>query len=446
MGPLTYEQFEAALQRELQRRFGERYPSVSIVLGYSGGLDSEVLAHLLGRFQHAHPSVNSQLLHVHHGLSHYADNWVEHCQASAKRNQLNLTVERIQLPDKSRTSIEAQAREQRYKQLFAHASAPSLVLTAHHQDDQLESVLLGLKRGGVNGLAGIARAYKHSEGQFVYRPLLPFSKEQLHFYAKKHGLQNIEDDSNSDCRFDRNFLRHRIIPSLTERWPHIGATASRSAELIGEQRQLIEDMCQGLWPTFCGPYDTLLIEPWAKQSQPLQRQLLRYWLGERGAVMPSQQQLLQIQSQLLNASIDANVCVEFNQWQVRRFAHKAYALPVQTQPTLAAQSLTLDNEVSYWGKRLRLTEANQGLRLMPTTEVVQLRFGASGSTVCHPHNRHHSRTLKKLWQEHQVPPWMRSKVPLIYYGERLVAAVGYWIEKSLVQSDDEKGWKIIQLD
>ena len=439
-----------------------------IVLAYSGGVDSEVLAYVLSCFIHKHPHIPCLLIHVHHGLSVNADSWAAHCIERARIYQLPIQIERVKVEKGPRQSLEAQARDARYQAFDRYVNPGDMLLTAHHQDDQLETLLLALKRGqGPKGLAamGTIQAYRQA---WLVRPLLDISRDQIEQLAKQKQLSHIEDESNQDDSFDRNFLRLDIIPRLKQRWPSIAATASRSAELCAEQQQVIdEEVSRRLpdWLILPSDANALVTEStgfvltgFGQLTPAWQALLFRGYLGHCGVSLPSQAQLQQILSQLLAAKDDANVSIQWGEYQVKRFADIAYVLntselgDVEANTDQQAFDGLLKGEqdeiICKVGHKqclisLRVNTDNTPLLALPNTRAVTIRFGAAGSIKCQPQfamsARQKPRELKKLWQECNIPPWRRPQIPLVFYDDILVAAVGLWIDKRYLTQPGDTG-------
>lgn len=457
-----------------------------IVLGYSGGLDSEVLACALGQFKQAPNSaaIECMLVHVHHGLSANADAWAAHCRERAAIYGLPLVVERVSVKQGPRLSLEAEARNARYRALCAHLQAGDVLLTAHHQDDQLETVLLALTRGlGPKGLAAMgvcqplrldsaneAEAATNEQGAddakgwarcaFQLRPFLHLSRDELKQASDSLGLVHINDDSNADTRFDRNYLRLEVIPKLTARWGAIAATASRSARLCAESQSLLDDEArQRLAPLLdtC-PYSVqprLKLGPLAAMSKPWQAQLIRHFLLENRLAPPSEVQLDEALSQLLAARADASVEMQFGATRLRRFQDWLYADTVSPErsgnakpnTSLGANSATTLAELKAGFDtplgQVRLLPAEGAQFAIAATALegqLSLGYGLPGSLKARPAGRVHSRELKKLWQEQGVPSWLRATIPMLMCDGKLVAALGVWIEADACARAGEPGF------
>lgn len=443
-------------------------PDSKLVLAYSGGVDSEVLAFGLSQFARQHPEFNYLLVYVHHGLSDNAEAWAQHCLERGKYYDLPVTVERVAVNRGPRLSLEAEARKVRYQAIERHLSENDVLLTAHHEDDQLETILLALKRGqGPKGLAAMGQVQALAQGKQL-RPLLDISREQIEGYAKQQGLVHIEDESNQDDKYDRNFLRLEIIPRLKARWPSIATTASRSAALCAEQQATLDLQVSERLPLWLtqAPYHTqsvFKLDGFAEQSADWQALLLRGFIESQGFALPSKVQLKQIITQLLNAKDDAKVHIRVGECEIRRFANQVYLFQYQTHKRYTqsvswtlpqhdfisllqgnSTELVVSPEGLANGEQIRLIVTEQGprVRLPWPDEVVSVRFQLAGQFRCHPHSRGKGRELKKLWQEFAIPPWVREKVGFVFYGEQLVMAIGLWVEKGFIVESNGLGLQV----
>ncbi|WP_368873403.1 tRNA lysidine(34) synthetase TilS [Shewanella algae] len=474
-------------------------------LGYSGGMDSELLAYTLARFRQTHPKTPYQisLVHVHHGLSCNADAWAAHCRQRAEHYGLNFVLRKVQLQLGPRVSIEAEARRARYQAIAELLNPGDILLTAHHQDDQLETLLLALKRGqGPKGLAAMGQAQhlaliSRAEGApcWQLRPMLDSSRAQIEQAVASLELPYINDESNQDTQYDRNFLRAEVIPVLKQRWPSIATTASRSAALCAEQQLLLDEVStEKLQPLLgrCRFSGVRVLDSAGLKvlSPQWQAQLLRQFIQMQRLPLPAQVQLQQALAQLLDAREDAQLELSFKGLLLKRYGQQIYAMAplpgaafqlldgVGSVEDVAAKNskLTLSQKqlqalsqgqslsvglTSPW-QRLELTLADSGPRvalaqvmapLMASLSASQgakvqvsdvaaapeLVLGLKGSYRCQPHNRDKGRELKKLWHELGVPPWLRDRVPLLMQNGRLLALAGGFVERSALASGSEPG-------
>ena len=225
----------------MQNQFLQQLPEQqhNYLIAFSGGLDSSALLLLFKQAQ-AQRNLHLRAIHIHHNLSPNADFWAAHCAQLCQQLKIPLIIERVQIQgDKG---LEANAREARYQAIARHIQPNEWLATAHHQQDQTETFLLALKRGsGVQGLSAMA-SQSQLFGLSIFRPLLGFSRQQLQQFVQQQGIQWIEDESNQDSRYERNFLRNQVLPLLRERWPHFDQAVQRSAQHCAEQQALLEEL------------------------------------------------------------------------------------------------------------------------------------------------------------------------------------------------------------
>ena len=419
-----------------------------LLVGFSGGLDSRVLLELLVRYTRLRAGFSLHAVHVHHGLNPLADQWLNHCAEVCKTLAVPFIAERVGIEKKPRQSLEDLARQARYDVFRQILPAEGILLTAHHQDDQLETLLLALKRGsGPRGLSAMPVTTTFAAG-YLMRPLLAFSRQQLADWALSQRLSWIEDDSNQDERFDRNFLRQRVIPLLRQRWPGVTATASRTAGLCAEQETLLEEIAQQDLVASQHPDGSLRICDLEQYSQARRHQLLRFWLRQLTGTVPSQIQLQKIWPEVALARADASPELVWQQGMVRRYQHRLYQVSTRLTPapsTSSQQQITIDTPLVLPGGILTLCSdklADARLRMPEDGELITVTFNLPGSVKARPAGRQHSRELKKLWQEYGVAPWLRNTIPVICYQGKIAAAVGVFVCQEYLSPEGQDGLRI----
>ncbi|WP_143452261.1 tRNA lysidine(34) synthetase TilS [Lacimicrobium alkaliphilum] len=404
--------------------------SQPIYVAYSGGMDSHVALHLLARFAARHPEHQAGAVHIHHGLSANADNWLEHCAGVCKTMGIHFVSRRLSISKSKGESLEARARTARYQAIGESIPQGAMVLLGQHQQDQVETLLLQLKRGaGPKGLSAMAEHSRY-DGLDYCRPLLQCSLQQLREYASVHRLSWIEDESNQDLTFDRNFLRHQIIPLLEQRWPGVQKTVARSARLCAEQQQLLDLQSQANLELVRGEAGTLSLPALAGFSCQWRKQIIRFWLAEQGAEMPAQTILRRLEEELIAASQDASPCITWGDWQLRRFDQALYLL--RGKPAEAPRPVNWNGEAQVIlsdDRRLCFHQGPvppgrgqwTGLRVEPPVSIEfsgwSERFRPAGAKVSKP-----LKHWMRLWK---IPPWQRAQVPLLRHHGILVAALGY---------------------
>lgn len=416
----------------------------AIVVAYSGGVDSHVLLHCLHVLR-AQGLITNPLsaIHIHHGLSPNADSWWQHCQQVCQALAIPLQAAKVKVSKQNRQSLEAVARTVRYAKITELAPVHALVLLAQHQDDQLETILLQLKRGaGPKGLAGMAEFSEHVGDAYTgktvsfFRPLLNTSRADIIDYALHNQLQWIEDESNQNIDFERNFLRHKVLPTLIQKWPELAKTASRSAQLCGEQQLLLEEVSLQKLAAMRAEPDSLHIAPLLNLSSTWLHQLVRTWITELGIPAPSQAVLHKLKPELLMAKIDASPIIQWANWQFRRFDGRLFVIPA-VEPVPAHMMLwqgqgqiKLPKPLGILQCQSSVKQSEDGDALLFTPEIGELKIHFGGyAQRFKPANIAHSKSLKQWYKEWKIPSWQRDKIALLVQDGKPLALLidGRWL-------------------
>ena len=389
-------------------------------------------------------------MHIHHGLSPNADKWAEFCTSACAALNVPLQVVHVEIPANSGLGIEAAARQARYAALLGelenHRPAHHILL-AHHEDDQAETFLLQLLRGaGAKGLAAMAQV---DAGRRLLRPVLEIPHAQLLAYAKERKLQWIEDESNANIRFDRNFCRHHILPVLEQRFPAAKATLARSAGHIAEAAGLLDDLAQ-LDAATAVEGKQLSLNAIASLSPARARNLLRWWLSSHQQPLPSSQRLQEMLHQLLGAKSDAMIKVAIDSargvW-LRRYQDLAYI--EVNKPEMPIAMLWQGESELYLPDNSRLLfERKIGIGLaVERLSITRLRISSRiGGERFKPGLAKPTRTLKHLLQEANMPPWQRERLPLVYCDDTLAVVPNIGVASHLQAADYEMGLVISWVD
>lgn len=401
------------------------------VVAFSGGLDSTAMLHALVALKKQDTpfaAVPVLAIHVDHGLQTDSASWGAHCRRFALSLPVAFRTLCVNVQLESGMGPEASARNARYSALHAELDRDDWLLSAHHREDQAETLVLNLIRGsGPAGVAGIGESRRFGPGWLV-RPLLNVDRADLRDYADTEGLEWLEDPSNTDRRFDRNFLRHEILPRLKSRWPDIAARLQRSAAHAGEASQLLVDLAEIDFAAIGSRSERLPIDALSTLSPARQRNVIRYALRDLGLSTPTAMQLDRIQNELIPAREDAQPLVSWSGASVRRYRNGLYLLPQDLADVVEPTAIS-GTEISLGAGlgRLRFVpDADLGLdaQLLETGLVVKPRRGGEEIKL---HGQAPTRKLKKLLQEEGIVPWMRERLPLLYSGDRLVAVGDLWI-------------------
>jgi tRNA(Ile)-lysidine synthase len=405
-------------------------PSGDCWVAYSGGLDSAALLSATAAAREQLPG-RLRAIHIDHGLHPDSRRWAQHCRSHCDLLGVPLVIRCLNLRPIPGESLEAMAREARYRALETLLGPGDLLLTAHTQDDQAETLLLALLRGsGVHGLAAMPFVAKLGHGRLV-RPLLEVSRAALEQYASRLGLAWVDDPSNEALRMDRNFLRHRVVPLLRSRWPGVSATLARSAAHCAEAAHLTDALAADLLDGCAGSRPgTLSIPRLADMDRTRRKAVLRLWLRRRGFLLPDTRHLARILDEVLPAGPDADPLVAWSGCEVRRYRSDLFALR-PLPPSLDAVSIPWDPrgasivlDLPQGLGRLRWRVPADLPEPKPSSAaILTIRFGEPGLR-CRTRSSGHRRPLKKLFQESGIPSWLRPYVPLVFSDETLIAVAG----------------------
>lgn len=297
--------------------------TASCCVAFSGGLDSTALLYALAALRAEVTGLQVRAVHINHHLLPQANEWAAHCSSVAAKLDVPLKVVDVNVVQGAGISTEASARDARYRVLEDELQDGELLLTAHHQEDQLETVLLQLLRGaGVTGLSAMPADAPFGRGRHL-RPLLDVSRAELEEQVRTSGLTWVEDSSNAALEYDRNYLRHNVIPALRERWPGAAATATRSARHLAEAQSLLDELARiDLASAVEG--EALLVSALQVLTPSRARNLLRFWIREHGFRPPSTVKLQEVLRQMLESRPDAHPRVAWEGAEIHRRRGRLY--------------------------------------------------------------------------------------------------------------------------
>jgi tRNA(Ile)-lysidine synthase len=413
-----------------------------LVVAFSGGVDSTVLLAALARLKLRTPL---RAAHVDHGLHPDSALWSAHCESAARALGVELVTVRVDVERRARSGLEAAARTARYAALGELLSTGDVLLTAHHADDQLETVLLRIVRGsGVRGLRAIQERVPFGRG-WLARPLLGCTRAELLAQARAWNLAWIDDPANESLEHDRNFLRSAVVPRLVERWPAAARSAQRLAEQMADAEEILTEVARRDAAAIADPsrVPKAALEP---LDPARQRNLLRHLLRRAGFEPPSAHKIEELRAALLGMQRDAQPRVRWAGVDARVFRGQLYlmaALPSASRRGFAAQ---LAKRGSWTGPEGELKfeplEAGPGLPESWLDDGLTLRFRGGGE-VFKPLARAHNRSLKHWLQEAAIVPWMRARIPLLYRHDDLVAVGDLWVADVTRAAGDEPRWGVV---
>ena len=412
------------------------FPDLSVCVAFSGGIDSTAL---LAALSAARPEgLKLRAAHIDHRLHPSSRRWSSHCRRLARSLGVPLRVSTVTVAGERGGSQEEAARSARYRCLSAQLRQGEALLTAHTRDDQLETVLLQLFRGcGLAGLAAMPGTAPMGRGLLV-RPLLTRTRAELETWVRSQGLTWVEDDTNADERFDRNYLRRRVLPAVRERWSGVAAAVARSARHAAEAQQLLEALARAdVERASDGP--ALSAKALRALSMPRRRNALRFWIAAQGRTLPDTRRLEEIAGSVIDARPDAHPSVEWGNTRLERYADRLSVgeSGVMSGARRMPGELLWDASASL---RCELPDGRGMLELEPDPHgpvdldalsgrlSVRWRRGGERLRVRRGGAR---RALKSLLQEERVPLAERARMPLIFGDGTLLAAGDLWLDESV---------------
>jgi len=410
----------------------------------SGGLDSSVLLAAMATLRSEAAITTVRAVHVDHGLHPDSASWSEHCRSLAVRLGVGCDVRHVRATAAPGDSPEAAARAARYRALSEGLNPGEILVTAHHADDQLEGVLLQwLRGGGLRSIAGMRPVTPFGPG-WLARPLLGFPRADLAAWARGEGLDWLEDPSNRDLRYDRNFLRHEVLPSLRRRWPAAARTVGRVAEQAAEMLALDGEAAAADLVTLCDG-DTLSLARLRALPAARQRRAVRAWLSRRGLPVPSAATLEALRHDVLSAARERVPETRWPGATVHRYRDRLYARAEAEGSDPWPPGPWRPGEFFDLGSTGRLElRAGSGVGLARARIMLPLRVErrAAGGAF-RPAGSQHRRPLRKWLQERGVLPWMRELLPLVWSGDDLVAVGDLACGEPAAARDGEASWQIV---
>jgi tRNA(Ile)-lysidine synthase len=400
-----------------------------LLVGFSGGLDSTVLLHALFTSLYAN---RVTAIHVHHGLNTQADAWENHCQTLSDKWGIPLIVRRVTI--NADANVEEQARLARLGVFASLLTERDALLLAHHADDQAETLLLNLMRGaGIDGLSAMP-AQKDCGAGVLIRPFLKYSRSMLKTYASMHQLSWVDDSSNQDDRFSRNYIRHQVMPLLVKKWPQAVAHINSSATHCQEARVQLNVLAELDAGSTSIANDTLDCAGFMDFDHARIRNILRLWLRHNQVPLPSKDVLQHLIMDVLFATEDATPTVSWRHVVVRRYQQTLYLSSTRSLEPMTDIVWTTFPEPQPLGNTSKIIHAvpmSVGIRVKPTDRVM-VRFRTGGEKI---RLNGQTKTLKQLFQAWKVPPWQRQHVPLVYINGTLSSVIGFAINEDCLVTD-----------
>ncbi|STX51204.1 cell cycle protein MesJ [Legionella busanensis] len=404
----------------------------TLYVGFSGGLDSTVLLHILSKETLLADKITA--VYINHGLSPKAEFWQSHCEKICQRFKVAFLAHKVSFNQSA--NVEERARQARYDFFHSIVKENDALILGHHLDDQAETVLLKLFRGaGIAGLSAMVDWRAFGCG-YLARPLLTHSRSLLKNYALHHGLNWIEDESNFDCTYTRNFLRQQVIPLLQTRWPKVSINLARTAHHSREAQSNLDELAHLDYPNLNSVTNKLSLIPLQDLNRNRKQNILRVWLKKNTYYLPETKLFNRLVPEIIEARKDSIPELNWGNFCIYRYKNSLYLINKQKKNNLNSiewvdfpNDLKLPEAVGT----LKANLTQEGL-FVPDGAHISIHFRRGGERF---YWRKQTKILKKLLQEWHVPPWLRDEIPLIYINQQLAVIVGYAISDNFYNQGNQ---------
>ncbi|MEE4245947.1 MAG: tRNA lysidine(34) synthetase TilS [Kangiellaceae bacterium] len=442
-----FESFRNHLKSFIERH---QLQQANWLVGFSGGCDSMLLLYSLAQLRQQFSQLTLSAIYIDHQISQYSSDWAQHCQAFCHEYSINFHCHVTELEQVSRQGLEQRAREARWRSFHQHLMANDVLALGHHLTDNIETYFLQILRGANVQGASAMRSLESRllpDGQddssyFLARPMLEYTRTEIESMATELHLSWINDDSNQSCEINRNYLRHKVFSEIEKRWPNYHNAINRHLHLLQDNKLLLNDLAQIDANTVIEQGD-IIITRFNRLADYRRANLLAWWCRQQIRYSLSQSRIQDLVRQLGDASPTSNIEIQCGRHSIRQDGDRlVIALSVENNfiidHKLVVSWHDIRQAIDFDHLQLRVIEKTSELSVRPPTidEQVTIRYRQGGER-CLPLHRNHSTTLKKYYQEINLPKDQRVNTPLIYYGDRLVAAVGIFVEQQFAASDDQ---------
>ena len=411
-------------------------------IALSGGVDSMVLLDLLSKAKRSSDVIKA--IHINHNLHESSKEWVDFAKDACKKYKLPLIIESIN-PKQEGFGLEAEAREQRYKKFKEIILDNECLLTAHHLDDQIETTLFRIFRGtGLDGLRSIRKKAKFGKG-LLCRPLINIPREAIEQYAKLNDIKWIEDPSNKNIDFDRNYLRNNIVPSIKKRWPNAQKTITRLSSLAENNQKLLHELAKEDIGEI-EKFNVLDIGILSNKSSLRINNIFRFMILKNNMGIPSLKVLENGIETLINAKSDSPI-ITWDGCSIRRYKNTLYFFnPDLKQDEIRPLKMKwfIDETINLGGNRGSIQARfikGQGIALNKCPKSLEIKYRKGGEQI-KPSGHKITKSLKNLFQENNVLPWVRDQIPLFYLDEELISVGDLWFNQDYKAKEQEDGFLI----
>ncbi len=412
----------------------------NFLIGFSGGIDSTVLLHALYTINKKYSPISIRAIHINHHFNKNAKKVAYHCSKICDKWNIHLIQEHIFLS--SYQNIESQYRNKRYHLYKQHVLLNEIIITAHHQNDQCETLLLSIKRGcGLKGLSGIHKNIFIKKKKIITRPLLEISKDIIKKYAIENKLKWIEDISNNNTNFDRNFLRCLILPKIIKKWPYFIKTATRCSEICYQQNKLIKSLINNIIPTNYFKKKKISLIPLFKLQKEIQIYILKKWINKYIITNISYKWIHILWNNIfIKNNLDKYYRICINKYEIIKYKYNLYLIKNikwSTKTTFIWNKKNTKFFLPYKLGYLKWHKNNNinNIRKPYKNEIIYIKFNYKQKiTILHKT----TQRIKNIWQSYKIKPWNRKLIPIIYYNKLPIICPNFFITKESQNNNKNK--------
>jgi len=405
----------------------KKYKYKLFLIAYSGGIDSTVLLYQLVKIKKNNPKISIRAIHINHNMHINSNKWQIHCINTCKKYNIPLIIEKIDI--NITNNIEEQLRIKRYNLIYKNLLNREILLTGHHLNDQCETFFLSLKRGsGPTGLSAMSSETIFGKSKIV-RPFLTKTREEIKTLANSNQLKWIEDFTNLNINYERNFIRHKILPVLEKKWPFFLRNCFRTTKICNEETILKNILLKEKIQKFLNFNECLNIGNFKNLKEELCKALIRYWISLKNIKTPSYNTIQRIYNEIIYNRKNASLKIIIQKNEIRCYKKFLYFVKIKKNIKNmiifwhdTCHKLTLPNHLGYI---IRNNKEGINLPKPKNGELINIRFQHEGKILIL--GRQKQRNIKKIWQEHNIPPWLRNQIPLIFYNNQLISALGVFV-------------------
>ncbi|WP_348769490.1 tRNA lysidine(34) synthetase TilS [Buchnera aphidicola] len=423
----------------------ENYKNKLFLVAYSGGMDSTVLLHQLIKIKQKNRQISVRAIHINHNIHTNSTKWKVHCITFCKTYNIPLIVEEIDI--NITNNIEEQLRIRRYNLIYKHLLNDEILLTGHHLNDQCETFFLSLKRGsGPTGLSAMSVETSFGKTKII-RPFLNQTKKELKTWANLNNLTWIEDATNFNIHYDRNFIRHKILPILEKKWPFFLKNCFRTTKICNEETILKNIFLKEKIQKFIRFDEALNIKNFKNFQEEICKALIRYWISLKNIKIPSYKTIQRIYNEIIHNQENINLKIIIQKNEIRCYKKSLYFIKIKKN---------IQNMILFWhntnyklilpnnlGYIIKNNKKGINIPTPQNNELINIRFQYTGKILILGKKK--QRNIKKIWQEYNIPPWLRNQTPLLFYNDELVSALGVFVVKKIIKNIDESNkneWNI----